>query len=60
MLFRETIQTIIIIARIKSFKHDNLLNVGYHFNGCDCSLNNLVWIPLNKVSDDLEAESHVG
>ena len=27
--------------------------MGHHFNGSDCSLNNLVWAPLDKISDDL-------
>ena len=48
------------IARVKSFGRSNMLNMGHHFNGSDCSLNNLVWTPLDKVSDDLskrDAES---
>jgi hypothetical protein len=41
------------IATVRSFKHDNLLNMGHHFNGSDCSINNLVWTPLDKISDDI-------
>ena len=41
------------LARVKSFKRNNMSNMGHHFNGSDCSLDNLVWAPLDKVSDDL-------
>ena len=27
--------------------------MGHYFNGSDCSLSNLVWAPLDKISDNL-------
>ena len=47
---------------VKSFKHGIKRNIGHHFNGEDCSIDNLVWAPVAKVSDNLtkrEAETEL-
>ena len=47
---------------VKSFKRGIKRNIGHHFNGEDCSIDNLVWVPVAKVSDNLtkrEAETEL-
>ena len=41
------------LATVKSFKRSKMTSMGHHFDGNDCSLSNLVWAPLDKISDDL-------
>lgn len=39
------------LAMVKSFKCGIKMNMGHHFNGEDCSINNLVWTPVAEVDD---------
>ena len=41
------------LAMVKSFKRGIQRNMGYYFNGCGCSINNLVWAPLDYIGENI-------
>ena len=41
------------IANMKRFKTGVKRNMGHHFNGPDCSINNLVFVPIDTVDERL-------
>ena len=50
------------LAMVKRLKHGVRMNMGHHFNGCDCSIDNWVWAPVAKVDERLpkrEAEAQL-
>ena len=50
------------IAVVKSYKRGIRRNMAHHFNGEDCSIDNLVWAPVAKVDEKLsmrEAEAEL-
>ena len=50
------------LAVVRSYKRGISKNMAHHFNGENCSINNLVWAPVAKVDDELsmrEAEAEL-
>ena len=50
------------IAVTKKFTKDRTTNMGHHFNGDDCSIQNLVFVPIDTVEEHLsnhEAETRL-